>query len=311
MTANPQKVLYFDFELTEKQFEMRYAADPRDGEELLRRHHRFSDKLYTAEIALDGDFPDDFASFEQYLRASVEKGVRRVGAKIVIIDNITYLRGPNDTAREAIPLMRELRRLKKELGLSILVLAHTPKRDIARRITVNDLQGSKVLSNFANNIFAIGQSGIDAGIRYLKHIKQRSGGMLYDASYVPAFEILKRNGNFLEFEFKAFGEEERHLYPANNRIKEDRARVVREMAEKGLTQRAIAEKLGISLTSVNRYLHMDSGNVDYEEYSYEAYEDAEMEDVPFDPADPYGYNRRYGGKSKGEDEDDDDDEPEE
>jgi RecA-family ATPase len=174
MTANPQKVLYFDFELTEKQFEMRYAADPRDGEELLSRHYRFSDKFYTAEIALDGDFPADFASFEQYLRASVEKGIRGVGAKVVIIDNITYLRGPNDTAREAIPLMRELRRLKKELGLSILVLAHTPKRDTARRITVNDLQGSKVLSNFADNIFAIGQSGIDAGCYMTLRMSRRS-----------------------------------------------------------------------------------------------------------------------------------------
>ena len=87
---------------------------------------------------------------------------------------------------------------------------------------------------------AIGQSGIDTGIRYIKHIKQRSTTLLYDASYVPAFEICKRNGNFLEFRFRAFGEEDRHLSSSIHSIRMERAEVVASMSEEGMSQRAIA-----------------------------------------------------------------------
>ena len=83
--------------------------------------------------------------------------------------------------------------------MSILVLAHTPKRDLARELTVNDLQGSKVFSNFADNVFAIGQSGIEANYRYVKHIKPRSTELLYDSSNVLVGEIRKWEKNFLAF----------------------------------------------------------------------------------------------------------------
>jgi|GEM_PF-3212562 len=288
MTAKPQKVLYFDFELDDEQFEMRYSADPdNEGQSYLKKHYRFSNRFYRSEIEIEGEVPADFASFEEYLRSTIERGIRQNGARVVIIDNLTYIRGPHDTARHAIPLMRGLLRLKKELGLSILVLAHTPKRDTARRITVNDLQGSKVLSNFADNIFAIGQSNIDTGIRYVKHLKQRSGGMLYDASYVPAFELKKSDGNFLGFVFRAFGEEDQHLSSSIRGIKMERARLVRSMSERGMSQREIARELGISAATVNRYLHLARSlnrHEDEEAYNEDFYEhEDEDEEQDIDP----------------------------
>ena len=191
-------------------------------------------------------------TFEEYLRASLGTMIRSAGAKVVIIDNITYLRGANDTARHAIPLMRELKKLKKELGLSILVLAHTPKRDMGRELTVNDLQGSKVLSNFADNVFAIGQSGIEANYRYVKHIKPRSTELLYDASNVLVGEIRKWEKNFLAFKFFRCSKESDHLKkeinpagpgaggagPGNDRGED-------------MSQRQIAAELGISVGTVN------------------------------------------------------------
>jgi transcriptional regulator with XRE-family HTH domain len=278
MTAKPQKVLYFDFELTDKQFEMRYSAEPKKGGERLRGHYRFSDKFYRADLRRNRELPPGFKTFEQYVRSRLEPAIRANGARVVIIDNITYLRGPNDTARDSLPLVRELCRLKEELGLSILVIAHTPKRDSARRITVNDLQGSKVLSNFADSIFAIGQSGIDSGIRYLKQLKQRSSEMLYDASYVPAFEIKKQGGNFLSFVFRKFSEEARHLSGAMDRVRQERAEVVAGMSKEGMSQRGIAAELGISAASVNRYLHMASPWNDDDAYNDDFYEDEEEEE---------------------------------
>ena len=53
--------------------------------------------------------------------------------KIVIIDNITYLRHENERAKDALPLMKHLKRLKSKYNLSLLVLAHTPKRDSTKR----------------------------------------------------------------------------------------------------------------------------------------------------------------------------------
>jgi len=280
MSAKPRKVLYMDFELTRKQFEMRYAKDALNGEEKLEGHYKFSKKFYRAEIRRGRELPEGFKTFEQYIRAALEPAVRKCGARVLMIDNLTYLRGPSDSARESLPLMRELIRLKEELGLSILVIAHTPKRVVSRRLSINDLQGSKVLANFADSIFAIGQSGIDVGVRYLKQLKVRSGEMVYDERHVPAFELKKLGGNFLGFTFRKFSEEAQHLKSATDEVRRERAREVARMSKEGISQRAIAADIGISAASVNRYLHMAEPWSDgrYNEDFFE--EESEEQSVP-------------------------------
>ena len=322
LTAQAQTVIYFDFELSSKQFEMRYAAEPDEGEEYLRDHYRFPDNFYRAEIDVDGDFPQDFATFEAYMRTEVERMIRTTEAKVVIIDNITYLRGANDTARHSIPLMRELKRLKKELGLSILVLAHTPKRSLTRPLTVNDLQGSKVLSNFADNVFAIGQSSIDSSFRYIKHIKPRSTELFYDSGNVLVGEIRKWENNFLTFRFHKFSPESDHLTKEPNSIIQARAELVRDMTERGKTQREIAAAFGVSVGTINRYLHMTEEDDDYiNDKFYDPEEDKEEESTPKTEKtprpswDPYGYHEQnnpeyFARRMKGEVRDDDDDEDE-
>jgi transcriptional regulator with XRE-family HTH domain len=316
MSAKAQKVLYLDFELTRKQFEMRYSADAK-GEETRRKHYKFSRKFYRAEIRRNRELPEGFNRLEQYVRAALEPAVRLCGAKVLIVDNLSFLRGPSDTARESLPLMRELIRMKEALGLSILVIAHTPKRDTSRRITVNDLQGSKVLSNFADSIFAIGQSGIDAGIRYLKQLKARSAEMLYDASHVPAFELKKRDGNFLGFVFRKFSEEAQHLKTATDAVRQERAQVVAEMSKEGMSQRAIASELGVSAASVNRYLHMAEPWSD-ERYNDDFLEVEEAEEKEAAPgqstdeelfkADPHAYYLKRFGRTPDEESDEEEDE---
>ncbi len=64
--------------------------------------------------------------------------------------------------------MKELKTLKDKYGVSILALAHTPKRDMSKPLTINDLGGSKMLMNFCDSAFAIGASHKAKGIRYLK-----------------------------------------------------------------------------------------------------------------------------------------------
>ena len=286
LTAKPQTVLYFDFELSEKQFEMRYAPDAEEGQEYLTDHYDFSDNFYRAEIDVDAEPPEDFETFEEYLRVGIENNIRSIDAKVVIVDNITWLRGASDTARRSLIVMRELKRLKRELGLSILVLAHTPKRDLARRITVNDLQGSKILSNFADNVFAIGQSNVDAAFRYVKHIKPRSTELICDASNVLVGEIRKWEKNFLGFRFTHFSDETAHLSRSISGIRTERVDIVASMSEGGMSQREIARDLGISASSVNRYLQISRDDDDYDFNSFDEDYDQEQ-DVPEDLEERY------------------------
>ncbi len=113
--------------------------------------------------------------------------------------------------REIQPIMRVLGRLKKHREISILVLAHTPKRDDSSALNINDLQGSKIMSNFADSVLAIGQCRTSTVARYIKHIKARSGSMLFDSTHLPAFILKKIGGNFLGFEFNCFGSEQEFL----------------------------------------------------------------------------------------------------
>jgi len=112
-----------------------------------------------------------------------------VTATVLIIDNITCLRGGTENAVVALRVMKNLR---ANHGLSILVLAHTPKRrNPARPLSADDLQGSKLLINFADSAFAIGQSCAQTGLCYLRQIKQRNTRQVYSPDNVCLCRIIK------------------------------------------------------------------------------------------------------------------------
>jgi len=231
-----QKVLYFDFELTGKQFQNRYSENYSNS-------YKFSDNLIRIEINPDCDVPDGM-TFEEYLNESIEKVIMKENAKILIIDNMTYLRSETEKSRDALPLMKQLKALKNKYGLSLLILAHTPKRDLSKPITRNDLQGSKMLINFCDSAFAIGESFSDNNIRYLKMIKARSTEIIYDADNVCVCHICKPF-NFLQFEFLEFGKESNFLKVLTNNEKEELERQVKYLidSEPGISAYAIAKKL--------------------------------------------------------------------
>jgi hypothetical protein len=140
--------------------------------------------------------------------------------------------------------MKHLKALKNKYGLSILALAHTPKRDLSKPITRNDLQGSKMLINFCDSAFAIGESSNDKNIRYLKQIKARSTEQIYDAENVCVCQIVKP-ANFLGFEFLNFGTEREHLKQQSESEKTEIENSVKNLleAEPGISAYAIAKRL--------------------------------------------------------------------
>jgi len=223
LQSQPQPILYFDFELSEKQFEARYSID-------YAGHYDFNTNFYRAEINPDADLPDE-RRFEDYLNRSVEQAIMRTGARVLIIDNLTYLKNETEKAHNALPLMKHLKALKTRYGLSILALAHTPKRDASKPITKNDLQGSKMLMNFCDSAFAIGESHTDKNMRYLKQIKQRCTECIYDTGNVIVCQTTKP-GNFLQFEFLDYATEWEHLKKASEDEQQELETKIREALSK-------------------------------------------------------------------------------
>ncbi len=252
LEAEKQKVLFFDCELSQKQFEKRYAVKEND---ILTNHYIFDDGFLRTVINRNAAMPKHFKTFEDYLFFSLEYEVAQAETSILIVDNITYLKSATETAKDALPLMKELNRLKDKYKLSIMALAHTPKRDMTRPITVNDLQGSKMLSNFADSIFAIGQSAKDNSLRYLKQIKVRSEEKIYHEENIAVCQLIKPD-NFLMFDFLNFGSEREHLKALSDSDKSELIQQVRNLSAQHESQRTIAKNLGISLGAVNKYLNM-------------------------------------------------------
>lgn len=248
-----QKVVYADFELTIQQFARRYTVDTGLG---VPDTYRFSDNMLRLELDY-GNLEETQLDMPMYqlIFKDLERAVQETGAKVLIVDNITFMATGTETASDAMPLMKRLVGMKKQYGLSILLLAHTPKRCLSNPLTRNDLQGSKMLINFADSAFAIGESAMGSDTRYIKQIKQRNCEPVYDAGNVLVCRIAKE-GTFLRFGSAGTGSEEYHLCDrsAAGRRHTDREEVkaVHNLKAQGLSYSEIAERLSVSRSKVYR-----------------------------------------------------------
>ena len=250
--SHPQPILYCDFELTDKQFESRYSDNYQD-------HYAFREDFYRAELNPDSEIPKGFANFDEYLIASLERTIVQTGVKVIIVDNLTYLRNETEQAKNALSLMKRLKALKNRYGLSMLALAHTPKRDLSQQITGNDLQGSKMLMNFCDSAFTIGQSSTDSELRYLKQIKQRNTEQVYGYSNICLCRVNKPE-NFLQFEFVNYGNEIDHLRKAGEKLNEGQIEQAVTLKLEGKTLREIAGIMNISFQKVDRMIKASYNN---------------------------------------------------
>ncbi|QRM89321.1 AAA family ATPase [Lacinutrix sp. WUR7] len=244
LECKPKKVLYLDFELSDKQFENRCSED-------YKNHYVFHENFLRAELNDVLELPKNHNSIEDYLCESLEEAITRNNASVLIIDNLTYLNNDNEKAKYALHLMKLLKKLTKSKSVSILVLSHTPKRDASTPITKNDLAGSKMLMNFCDSSFAIGASSLDHSFRYVKQIKQRNTEHLYHSENVVLCQINKEC-NFLKFQFVDFAVEADHLKSAGTTTIEDRDAKMFDLINQGLSNVKIGKELGISESTVRQ-----------------------------------------------------------
>lgn len=241
--AKKQKVLYFDFELSDKQFQLRYSDEANNL-------NQFPDNLYRVEINRDSL---DAVNFEEAVIGNIEQTAIKLGAKVLIIDNLTYLCVASEKGDAAGTLMLRLMALKRKYGLSMLILAHTPKRCLSNPITQNDLAGSKKLYNFFDSVFAIGKSAKNGSVRYIKQLKVRYGNYTYDADNVIVC-VIEKVGTFLQFVDIGYAVEKEHLKEPSEKDSTQEKETIKRMVAEGKTYRVIASELGVTLGKVQRAL---------------------------------------------------------
>jgi archaellum biogenesis ATPase FlaH len=245
LESESQKVLYFDFELSDKQFQIRYTNEENQA-------FQFDENLIRVEINSDSFFEEDIP-FEEILINSLVSLIEKTNAKVLIIDNLTYLSAENEKAKDALPLMKKLKKIKNKYGLSLLILAHTPKRDASKGITKNDLSGSKMLINFCDSAFAIGESFQKNGLRYLKQIKVRNAVFEYDLNNIVLCQI-KKSDSFLLFEYIGLDSEQKHLRIVSEKEKSNMITNAIELNKQGYSNVEIGKQLGISEGTVRNWL---------------------------------------------------------
>lgn len=242
--AKSRPVLYFDFEMSDKQFQMRYT-NPDTG-----TVHRFSDNFGRLEFSRSGG---NLANLQEIID-QIELQVIEREARVLIIDNITWICNRSESGDAAGELMQLLIDLKRRRGLSILVLAHTPKRNISSPLTQNSLAGSKRIANFMDSMFAIGLSKINRPRgRYIKQIKVRSTEMMYGETNVITAMMVKQ-GDFIGLEHTGYAWEREQLEePDSEDIERDEARQeIIERIQSGQTQRQICKEMKISPNTLTK-----------------------------------------------------------
>lgn len=241
--ARTDNVLYLDFELSEKQFQLRYTSEH-------GKPYTFPERLYRVSLDCNSLLEADF---EEAIMGGIEQMALQTGCKIFIVDNLTYLCCAMEKGDAAGRLMIQLNNFKKKYGLSVLVLAHTPKRSLDCPITSNDLAGSKRLYNFFDSVFAIGKSAQDGELRYVKQLKVRYGTFSHDADNVIIYEIEKVDA-FLQFVFRGYSTEKEHLKKLGDNESSQRDCQILQLSRSGKSVREIASQVNCGKSTVSRII---------------------------------------------------------
>lgn len=261
-----KKVIYFDFELSDKQFQMRYTGDNNELFDFPDNFYRGSLKRGTRS---NGDFMVDAL-------ALIERKAIDIGADVLIIDNLTKICQSSEKSESAGPFMDALISLKMQYGWSILIIGHTTK---AYRecypLTQNDLGGSKALVNFVDSLFAIGRSVQDDSLRYVKMLKNRNEE--FDMSKVRVYSIEKIN-SFLQFVYQRDSKERDLLREFSESEEEKVTKQVLYYRDQEKTIREIAALMKMSKSKVHRIISEHKSD-SKERDSLREYSESEKEKV--------------------------------
>ena len=230
-----KRLLYVDCEMTPRQLGNRYKT-PNFPPTFLRAE---MDREHPAEDVLKG----------------IEEVAVANHVEVVFIDNITALGQSLDRSADAGALMASLNTLKKKYNWTLVVLNHVPKMFSGNvPLSLSAMQGSAKINQLIDDAIGLAQSCIDSNLVYVKQCKWRNGELTMGADHVAVYERCKDEDGNLGFISRGFGTEQEHLSIENSNEREEMKARVRELSNKGMTQTAIANQLGISQSKVSRLL---------------------------------------------------------
>lgn len=242
MPDHIQKVVLFEYEMNEAQFAGRLiGCSDLMPENFIRVGFNLSE--YDTKLSM----------LQSTILTIKEMQAQENPPKVFIIDNITFLQDTSSSQKLGIEIMKEFKVLKEQYGLSILFIGHCPKRKKGTPISQDSLGGSKMLMNFCDSAFAIGDSGWGPDTKYIKHIKSRSVARETD---VQVIEIDDKP--YLHFKPICKSAEEEHIGKKDTSrssiTPEQEAEILDLRDIQGLSIRDIAAELGLSKSAVGRFL---------------------------------------------------------
>ena len=228
----PTKVLYLDFEMSDEQFKKRFLG---------RTFSKNFSRIVINEERLN------VKSFRQDVFPEIEYRIDESNAKVLIIDNLSFIQADNTNAGDAATLILEFKRLKDSKDISILIVGHTPKFQKGLRIESYNLYGSAQLVYFIDSLFAINKAV--GNTIYIKQLKQRVVSETYGEDNVLHCKIEDTESG-LQIKYLGNSAEWQLLDGAKDDLEERNQRIVSEYLSGNGSVRVLAEKFGLSKTQV-------------------------------------------------------------
>ena len=236
------RVMLADFEMSWKQVQIRLTENGvlHEVEGCFKRVH-VNPQAY------------NFDTFEEDVFEAFKEIVIKERIQVLAVDNLSKICNDSEKPYAAGRFMQKLWTLRDELKISILVIAHTPKKFDFSPLTINDLAGSARISQFCDSAFALGKSTQGVDMRYLIQLKSRSGAFIYPASNVLSLRLTKEGG-WLHFEEEGTCRETDHINRMDEDYQDNLRQQCQELSDGGKSYREIAKELGINITKVYRLL---------------------------------------------------------
>lgn len=128
---------------------------------------------------------------------------RELQPDVVFVDNISSISlASTSNADAALEVIRHFDLLKKELGITVVLIDHVPKIEQGKPLTANNLAGSKKMQIFLDSLLAIGEDSADVNCRYIKQLKARGGEKLREVCHIQINPV-----PYLHFEFLSWIDE--------------------------------------------------------------------------------------------------------
>jgi len=201
--SKPQRVMYFDFELSDSQFMFRYSQEYFNDKNVRCYHNHFQFHKNLEIIKMGDEVCPKGIDLVDFYFNSIMSVCEELNSKVIILDNLSFLTTKGlEKSENARELMNKLHRLAKQHKYSVLVVSHTPKIS-NRAITLHDLAGSADIGKYSDACFVINDSeALGQPYKYLKQTKVRSCEKEYHNRNVLTLWMGKIEPNFLGFKFE-------------------------------------------------------------------------------------------------------------